>query len=67
MSYYFIYTIYRNGRVTIRDRPYATYRAAEMARKYMLKKRNADPDVKAVRIGEQTGIDLSSIDLKKLI
>lgn len=67
VSYYFIYTVYRNGRVKIRDRPYPTYRGAQCALKRILRKLSRDPDVKAVRIGEQLGIDLADINLKKII
>lgn len=66
-GYYFIYTVYLSGRISIRDRPYSTFRSAQRAREYFSSKLAADPTVKAVRIGKQLGIDFADIDLKKII
>lgn len=66
-GYYFIYTTYEGGRVSIRDHPYHTLSEARRAQKLKQKRLADDPTVKSVKIGEQFGINLNNIDLKKLI
>lgn len=51
-GYYFLYIEYKNGRKSIRDRPYLTYEAAQRARLRRLKK----PGVQAIEICYQVGI-----------
>ena len=65
---YFIYTLYLNGRISIRDRPYATLKAAESAVRRKQKRTAGNPQIKDVKIYYQYGIaDASDIDVKKII
>lgn len=61
-GYYFLILTYTNGRISIRDRPYYTYSAAEQARLRRLKK----PGVKEISINYQYGMadDLSALAVK---
>ena len=58
-GFYFLLLTYSNGRISIRDHPYATLPAAERARRHRLKK----PGVKDISIHYQYGIadDLSAL------
>lgn len=67
-GYYFLYKIYRSGRISIRDRPYSTLSAARQARASAIKKLPGDSIIESIGIGYQLGLsDLSDIDIKKII
>ena len=64
--HYFMYTEYKNGRVSIRDRPYKTLSSARSAQKRRQVKLAGNTAVKAVRISITNKSDLSDVDVKNL-
>lgn len=66
-GYYFIYTLYQNGRISIRDRPYPTLAAAKIARRQLYRHAKLQA-IRQIRIGYQYGIpDPKDIDIKNHI
>ena len=64
-GYYFLIIKYKDGHVSIRDRPYASFKAAIMAGKRIIKHK---PTVKAISINYQYGIsDIYGIDVKRYV
>lgn len=64
-GFYFLTIKYTDGRVSIRDRPYESYKLAVKAGRRIIK---AKTTVKSIGINYQYGItDLSGIDVKRYV
>ena len=64
-GFYFLTIRYKDGRVSIRDRPFTSYKQAVKAGKRIMEKKQT---VKGIEINYQYGIsDISGIDVKRYV
>ena len=64
---YFIFTRYKTGRVSIRDKPYPSLAAAKRALTHRQAKLAGNPAVMAVQISYQNVSAIADIDVKNII